>query len=129
MRLRSVLAAVAGTILALAIAFVGSAEVYHRRRFQACTTELEAAVQAGKTYGAFLQDTRPDGLYRRVEREERNTLRQLVSTWRHAPEQTTDLERQADRASSSAIFFFGDMVYVLFFDNRDRIQDFICLSN
>jgi hypothetical protein len=76
-----------------------------------------------------LQDTRPDGLYRRVEREQHSTLRQLVSTWPHAPERTADLDRRAKRASSSAVFLFGDMVYVLFFDDRDRLQDFICLSN
>jgi hypothetical protein len=120
---------IAGVVLGIVAAFVGSVEVYHYRRFRACEVELEAAVQSGKTFSAFTSDTRPDGLYRRLDRPDGAALRKLVDTWPHAPERTAGIETMASRAQTAAVFLFGDMVYVLLFDKHERLREFVCLGN
>jgi hypothetical protein len=114
-----------GGVVAAIAAFAVSAEVHHYRRFRACEVELEGAVQSGKTFAAFTSDTRPDGLYRRLERPDGAELRQLVDTWPHAPERTADIEAKASRAQTAAVFLFGDMVYVLLFDKQERLREFV----
>jgi hypothetical protein len=120
---------VLGIVLGAAALVLASAWSYHYRRFRSCVVELEAAVHSAKTYEAFLQDSRADGLYRRLEGHEPGALRQLVSGWSHDPEQSADVDAKASRAQASAIFLFGDMVYVLFFDERNRLEEFVCLGN
>jgi hypothetical protein len=120
---------VLGIVLGAAALFVASAWYYHYRRFRSCVVELEAAVHSAKTYEAFLQDPRPDGLYRRLEGHEPGALRQLVSAWSDGPEQSADWDVKASRAQASAVFRFGDMVYLLFFDDRNRLQEFVCVGN
>jgi hypothetical protein len=120
---------IAGMVLGAVAAFVVSAEVYQYRRIRACETELEAAVQSRKTLAAFMSDPRPDGLYRRVDRPDGASLRELVATWPHAPERTADIDATASRAQTAAVFLFGDMVYVLLFDKDQRLREFVCLGN
>ena len=120
---------VLGVVLGGVALVAGSVGYYHYRRFRSCTVELEGAVQSAKTFEAFLHDSRPDGLYRRVERQQAREVRQLVSAWSHGAEQSADLEAKASRAKASAVFLFGDTVYVLFFDERDRLREFACLGN
>ena len=120
---------VLGIVLGTAALVAAGAWYYQYSRFRSCTVELEAAVHSAKTYEAFLHDARrPDGLFRRLEGHEPGALRQLVSGWVHTPEQSTDLGAKASHAEASAVFRFGDMVYVLFFDERNRLLDFVCLG-
>ena len=120
---------VAGALAGLALLVVAGATYYHHRRFQGCRDELEEAVRSGKPLAAFASDTRPDGLYRQFSQAEAQEVRTVASGWRSSPETLTEVEAKARRAHTSSVFLFGDMVYVLFFDKRDRLQEFVCLGN
>lgn len=113
----------------LAVCFVAIIRDYHPRRFRACAEELEAAVGSGKTLDAFTRDPRPDGLMRRYSRQERSELMAHVATRDHTPKDAADVEAMSNRAHTSAVFLFHGMVYVLFFDQEDRLREFVCLSN
>ena len=116
-------------VVVIALLIVGSVVRYHSRRFEACATELGAAVRSGKTFEAYAQDPRPDGLWgKRYSRQQRGEFLAEV-TWAHTDKDGADIAAMSNRAHTSAIFLFGDMVYVLFFDDQDRLREFVCLSN
>lgn len=108
--------------------FAAFTYVYHSRRFQACSEELAAAVHSRKTFEAFSRDPRPDGLWKRYSVQQREQLIADV-IWDHSAKDAADVKAMSKRAHASAIFLFGDMVYVLFFDEGDRLQEFVCLGN
>lgn len=115
--------------LVLGLALAASARIHQFRRLAACSEELDAAVRSAKTFQAFTRDPRPDGLMRRYSHPERSELMAHVSTRAHTPKDAADVKEMANRAQSSAVFLFGDMAYVLFFDGDDRLREFVCLSN
>ena len=116
-------------VLVLALLTVAATRLYHSRRFQACSSELEAAVRSGKTFELFAQDPRPDGLMRRYSPQEHGELLAHVATRAHTAKDEADVDAMSKRAHTSAVFLFSDMVYVLFFDREDRLREFVCLSN
>jgi hypothetical protein len=116
-------------LLLLCASLVGAVQVYHSRRFRACSEELETAVRAGKTFEAFTRDPRPDGLLQRYSPERRGELLAEVKGWGQTTKDASDIDAMSKRAHTSAIFLFHDMVYVLFFDREDRLREFVCLSN
>jgi len=118
-----------GALVGLGILFVASVQYYHHHRFRSCALELAAAVNSGKSFEAFARDPRPDGLHRRFSQRERHDLRSLTSMWRTTPQGLADIDAKAARAHASAVFLFGDMVYVLFFDEEGRLREFVCLGN
>jgi hypothetical protein len=128
-RLLKVLAAVAGLILLLVAALLAAAAYYHHTRFEACRTELDAAVASKRTYESFLADPRPDGVIARFSRAEAKGLRDLAGNWTHRPVVLQEIDAKASRTNSSAVFLVGDMVYVLYFDKQQQLADFVCLSN
>jgi hypothetical protein len=120
---------VAGALAGVALLVVASATYYHHRRFQGCRDELEAAVGTAKPLAAFASDPRPDGLYRHFSQAEAQEVREVASGWRSSPDTLAEVEAKARRAHTSAVFLFGDMVYLLFFNKDDRLQEFVCLGN
>ena len=118
-----------GALLVLAGIIAVSAGYHHHSRYRACRAELLEAVGNGKTLAQFAADRRPDGLFRRFSSDERTSLREVAGAWTQRPETLAEIETKAARASASAAFLFGDMVYVLFFDDRDRLTQFVCLGN
>jgi len=116
-------------LLILVLVFFSSAHVYHARRFRACSEELEAAVRSTKTFDAFTRDPRPDGLMRRYSHQERGELMAHVATRSHTEKDAANVDAMSNRAHTSAVFLFSDMVFVLFFDREDRLREFVCLSN
>ncbi len=116
-------------VIALAALSVVIAGRYHARLMQTCVDELQAAVRSGKIFEAFGRDPRPDGMMRRYSHEERGELIAHVATRAHTAKDAADVAAMSDRAHMSAIFLFSPMVYVLFFDQEDRMREFVCLAS
>jgi hypothetical protein len=120
---------VCAALAGLALLVAASVAYHHHRRFQGCVAELEAAVRSAKTLDAFVGDPRPDGLYRQFTQSQAGELREVTSMWRSSPSALAEIEAKGRRAHTSAVFLFGDMVYVLFFDAGSRLREFVCLGN
>jgi chlorite dismutase len=110
------------------VAVVVAVELYHRRRFEACAQELDAAVRSAKTIDAFMRDERREW-YQTYSHEKRSELLDHIATRSHTEKDAADADAMSNRAHTSAVFNIGDMVYVLFFDRDDRLREYVCLSN
>jgi hypothetical protein len=116
-------------VTGLVVFFAAFTYIYHARRFRACAEELDAAVRSAKTFEAFTQDPRPDGLMQRYSHQERGELMAHVATRSHTAKDAADVDAMSNRAHTSAVFLLHGMVYVLFFDRDERLREFVCLSN